>query len=211
MTAHIVALHIGRPKPLHVGNQTVESSFDRQTAEGPVPLLVSGFEGDESADRKVHGGPDKAVCVYPYEHYRFWKRRLGSLITPPSFGENLTTKGLLESKVCIGDVYRVGDATTRVTQPRAVCKKPSAYHDEPQLTRWMLKVGYTGFYLECLEPGMVSSGDGIELVEQGPGAVTVAEANRLMYRDRDDIEAIKVLLEVPALADDWRISLEQRL
>ena len=211
MAAHIISLHIGRPRSFQLEGSTVKSSFERKSVEGSVPLLASGFEGDEVADKKAHGGPDKAVCVYPHEHYRHWKRRLGTLLEPPAFGENLTTRGLKESSVCIGDIYRVGGALVQVTQPRAVCKKPGAKHGEPRLTRWMIKTGFTGFYAACIEPGLVAGGDPIELVERGSGGFTVEEANRLMYRDRRDREAIRALLEVDALSDDWRYSLLQRL
>jgi len=92
-----------------------------------------------------------------------------------------------------------------------MCGKLGAYHGEPMMARWMLKSGRTGFYAKCIEAGLVQSGDEIILVEHGLNRITIDEANRLMYRNRDDLPGIRALLEVPALSSDWRISFEQRL
>ncbi len=210
MPARIVSLQIGRPKPFAAWNKTIESSFMRLVVEGPVMLREEGLEGDEVADKKQHGGPDKAICVYPMEHYAFWKRKLRTWLEPPAFGENFTTRGLKEPKVCIGDIYRVGEAVVQVTQPRPMCKKLAARHNEPMMARWMLKSGNCGFLMRCLEPGRVQAGNLIVLVERGVGGITIDEANRVMYKNRDDREAIRKALAEPALSQDWRYSLEHR-
>jgi MOSC domain-containing protein YiiM len=141
----------------------------------------------------------------------YWKRKLKAFLIPPAFGENLTTRGLRETMVCIGDVYRVGSARIRVTQPRALCKKPGAVHGEPRLTRWMLLSGRTGFYGRCEVAGELRAGDRIVLLERGRLGITVEEANRIMYRDRVDLEAVRRLLAEEFLSTEWRRSLESRL
>ncbi len=211
MEVRLLHLSVGTPQPLELHGETVSSSFRRVIVEGPVRLGPNGLTGDAVADTSQHGGPDKAVCIYPFEHYAYWKRKLKTYLIPPAFGENMTTRGLRETMVCIVDLYRVGSARIRVTQPRALCKKPGAVHGEPRLTRWMLLSGRTGFYGRCEVAGEVEAGDRIVLLERGRQGITLAEANRLMYRDRVDLEAVRLLLAEESLSAEWRRSLERRL
>jgi MOSC domain-containing protein YiiM len=211
MEARLLHVSVGTPKPLELHGETVPSSFRRVSVTGPLRLGPAGLAGDAFGDTTQHGGPDKAVCFYPFEHYAYWKRKLRTYLTPPAFGENLTTRGLRENGVCIGDLYRVGSTRIRVSQPRALCKKPGAIHNEPRLTRWMLLSGRTGFYGRCEVPGELKAGDRIVLLERGRKGITIEEANRIMYRDRVDLEAVRRLLAEESLATEWRRSLESRL
>ncbi|MBS3966045.1 MAG: MOSC domain-containing protein [Truepera sp.] len=202
---------MGLPKPLRYGGQTVLSAFIKKPVRGPVFLSENGLSGDEQADLKAHGGPDKAVCVYPGEHLPYWQVRLGRNLPPAPFGENFTTFGLLEQTVHIGDIFRVGSARVQVSQPRQPCFKLSASYQEPKLALWVQETGYTGFYLRCLEPGWVSPGDLITLLERDPQSVSVAEANRVMHHDKNDLAVIEQLLRGLSLSKSWRATLEKRL
>ena len=209
--ARLVSLNTGRPAPLPHRDRQVETSFVKASIQSSLWLGHNGLDGDEQADKKNHGGPDKAVCLYALEHYPYWEKRLGSELPEAAFGENFSTTGFTESEVCIGDVYRVGSATVQVNQPRQPCYKLAARHGTKELALWVEETGFTGFYLRCLEPGEVSAGDNFTLVERPDHGLSVAEANRVMHHDKQDKADIERLLSVPELANSWRKQLEKRL
>jgi len=128
-----------------------------------------------------------------------------------AFGENFTTRGLLESNVHIGDIFRVGGATVQVSQPRQPCFKLAARHDLPKLALWVQETGFTGFYFRCLEPGWVGPGEPITLLEANPHRVTVAEANRVMHQGKGDVAGVERVLAVPELSGNWCETFEKRL
>lgn len=210
-SARLVTLNTGNPAPLPYRGRQVETSFVKASVPGALRLGHDGLESDEPADKKNHGGPDKAVCVYALEHYPYWEERLGVELPEAAFGENFSTTGLTEPEVCIGDVYRVGGAAVQVSQPRQPCYKLAARHGIKELALWTEETGFTGFYLRCLEPGEVSAGDNFVLIERPGHGVSVAEANRVMHHDKQDRAGIERLLSVAALADSWRAQLDKRL
>lgn len=211
MEARLSSLNVGTPAPMDHRGKTVSSGIVKTPVSGPLWLSRIGLEGDAQADLKNHGGPEKAVCVYPLEHYPYWEERLGRTLRPGSFGENFGVEGLVEPGVCIGDTYRVGRATVQVSQPRQPCFKLAARHGVKELALWVQETGFTGFYLRCLESGTVSPGDGIEWISRPEGTVSVAEANRVMHRDRRDVAGIERLLSVAELSANWRRTLTKRL
>lgn len=212
MSARLVSLNAGEPRPLGYRGRTVQSGIVKPPVEGALRVSKHGLEGDAQADLKNHGGPEKAVCVYPLEHYPYWEARLGRDPGLGSFGENFSTEGLPETEVCIGDVYRVGSSLLQVSQPRQPCYKLAARHGVPEMAAWVQQTGRTGFYLRCLEPGEVQAGEDVSLVERPAGTVSVAEANRVMHHDRHDEQGIRALLAMGALlAGSWRAKLEKRL
>ena len=127
---------------------------------GRVAVRATNLEGDRQADLRVHGGPDKAVYLYPAEHYPHWREVLAPAeLGPGWFGENLTTRGLLEDETWIGDVFRVGGALLEVSQPRVPCAKLAMKSGDPAFGRPFLQSGFSGFYLRVLEEGEVGAGD----------------------------------------------------
>ena len=213
--ARLASLNVGKPRPLGYRGKHVPSGFRKSPVLGPVRLGKTNLEGDAQADLKNHGGPEKAVCVYPLEHYPYWEGRLGRALEPGAFGENFSAEGLLEAKVCVGDVFRVGGgsrgALVQVSQPRQPCFKLAARHGVKELALWVQQTGFTGFYFRVLEEGEVAAGDGIVLVDRPAPAATLADANRLMHRDKDDLAAVRRLLAVPELSANWRRNFEKRL
>ena len=210
MTGKLISVNVGTPGTLTHLEKEVPSSFVKTVVSSPVWLNQDGLAGDKQADLKNHGGPDKAVCVYPQEHYGYWSSRLHRDLPVAAFGENFTAEGLLEEDACIGDIYEVGGATVQVSQPRQPCFKLAARHEQPKLTLWVQETGFTGFYFRCLNAGWVSAGEFLRLVHRHPQEITVAEANRLMYRDKDDVEGLERLLAVAELSLSWRRTLERR-
>ena len=210
MIGRVCSLLVGRPAPLDWQGTTVESAIVKRPVDGPVHLGFEGFVGDEQADRRVHGGPEKPVCVYPLEHFPRWKRELGVELPPGAFGENLSVAGLLEDRVCIGDTFALGEATVQVNQPRGPCYKIAARWNHKTLPDLMAKAGITGFYLRVLEEGHVRAGDELTLIDRRSD-VTVAEVTRVTYRDRRDREGLAKAVAVPELAPGWRVGLENQL
>jgi MOSC domain-containing protein YiiM len=209
--ATVVSLNVGRAGTLPWRGTQVRSAIDKRPVDGRVALGRTGFEGDEQADLRVHGGPDKAVCCYPSEHFPRWAALLERDAMPAgAFGENLTLAGLLEPEAHIGDTYTLGDAAVQVSQPRGPCFKLAARWGKEALTRDMAHDMVAGFYLRVLEPGTAAAGDTMILVDR-VSDVTVAEVLRVTYRDRHDPDALRRVVDVPELAEQWRTSLAKLL
>ena len=207
----LVSVNVGIPKNVPWRDKTVYTGIWKTPVDGAVMVRRLNIDGDGQADLAVHGGPDKAVYAYPSEHYGPWGERLGRELTPGIFGENLTTVGLLEDAVHIGDEFRVGTARLVVTQPRMPCFKLGIRFDDPGMVESFLQAGKPGIYFAVLEEGAVGPGDPIERLAEDGSRITVAEMFRLVL-DRDPAPAaLRRLLGVPSLAAVWRQELEERL
>ncbi|NUQ46226.1 MAG: MOSC domain-containing protein [Phycisphaerae bacterium] len=207
----IVSLNVGRPQLFMRNGRTISSAINRRPVAGPVTLTPSGLTDDRVSNSNVHGGPDKAACCYPIEHYATWRDRLGAELPPPSFGENFTTEGLLETAVRVGDVYRIGGAVVQVSQPRQPCNTLALKHNEPRLPRWINELGYTGFYLRVLTPGAVQTGDVWTLEQPGAADLTIATLTRLPHDPAADRSMLARLAELPELSRSWRGHMRRKL
>lgn len=174
-------------------------------------LRFTNFDGDRQADLKNHGGPDKAVCVYSFDHYSFWEATLGEKLEPGAFSENLTIAGLREAEVCLGDTFRVGEALVQISQPRQPCSKLAGKRGSKGLPGIIHETSFSGFYLRVLKEGAVKAGDPFELAARHPLGVTVEFANQVMYRQRIDVESLQRVLAVAELSGAWRRTLSNRL
>ncbi|MEV4890811.1 MOSC domain-containing protein [Nonomuraea sp. NPDC055795] len=207
----VLVVSTGAVRPLSWRGRTVPSGIEKTPADGPVEVTGLGLTGDEQADRKHHGGPDKAVLLYPGEHYRAWAPRLGRL-TPPAFGENLTISGIVESDAVLGSVYAIGTVVLQVTQPRRPCYKLAAHHGIRDLAVLTQRSGRTGFYCRVLRPGHLAAGDRIRLLSRPGHGITAAEAHRVLNVDRADRAAARRLLDHPqVLPASWAGVLRGRL
>jgi MOSC domain-containing protein YiiM len=188
-TVKVVSLNVALPSTRRYGREEVRTGG----AKKPVPsalLRLEGFEGDGQADLVNHGGAEKAVCVYPFDHYAYWERELGRRLARAAFSENLTVSGAVETGVCIGDVFRVGEAVVRVSQPRMPCSKLAGKNGERLLTKWVGETGYTGFYMRVLSEGLVRAGDAFERVESHPDLIPIAKVNDIIYGRSEDTRLI---------------------
>ena len=211
-TTRIVSVNIGQPREVPWRGTTVTTSIFKDPVSGPVRVAGVNLDGDRQADLVVHGGPDKAVYVYPAEHYPAWERELGRSLPWGAFGENLTVSGLpLENAICIGDRLRAGSAELLVVQPRLPCFKLGIRFKNPGMLRRFLVSGRTGYYLRILSEGDVEAGDSIDLVDHHPGRVPVSEVTRLLTRDRHDARGLGRVLAVDALPEDLRPTFEEAL
>ncbi|WP_166240276.1 MOSC domain-containing protein [Paenibacillus turpanensis] len=207
----MVSLNVGLPQSFAYQNKEVMSGIVKKPVAERVFLGTLHFEGDGQADLKHHGGKEKAVCVYPYEHYDFWEKELTLKLEHGAFGENLTTSGLVEEQVHIGDIYELGEAVVQVSQPRQPCFKLSMKYGIPELPVKVQETGYTGYYFRVLQEGYVGPGDRLVLRQKHPAEVSVSYANQIMHHDKHNIDGIKRILSVDALSESWRATFEKRL
>ncbi|MGQ0600690.1 MAG: MOSC domain-containing protein [Anaerolineales bacterium] len=206
----VVSINLGRPQTCTYFGREVETGGHKQPVAEAF-LRQTGFDGDGQADLKNHGGPDKAVCVYVFDHYPFWEQWLGQTLAPGAFSENLTLSGAPETEVCIGDVWQVGAARLQVCQPRMPCSKLAGRRDSKALPAEIHTTGYSGYYLRVLQEGMVRAGDTIEVIARDPASVTVQFINELFYRQRTDRTSFDRALAVEALTEAGRWMLMKRL
>jgi MOSC domain-containing protein YiiM len=208
----VLSVNVGVPREVVSRGKTVRTSIFKAPVAGRVRVAALNLAGDAQSDLTVHGGIDKAVYAYPSEHYEFWRRELPDLEFPwGAFGENLTTQGLLEDKVHIGDRLRAGSAEFVVTQPRIPCYKLGIRVNRPEIVRRVLRSGRSGFYLAVLREGDIAAGDAIELAAADDHQVSVAEVNGLYTADRADRDLLRRASILPALPESWREHFRERL
>lgn len=208
----VVSVNVGLPRQVPWRGEMVSTAIFKEPATERVPVRGVNFEGDGQADLTVHGGSDKAVYVYPAEHYVPWRAELARSLPWGMFGENLTVEGLLlEDELALGDRLRIGSAEFIVTQPRLPCHKLGLRFNDAGMVRRFLAAGRSGYYLRIVEEGEVAAGDFIEILERHPAHVPVSEITRLFTRDRHDVEGIRRILRVDAIPLDWRECFEEVL
>jgi len=209
--AHI-SLFIGGIRPLPDSGRP--SGIYKQPGDGPLHLGPQGFAGDQQADKRVHGGPDKAVHLYPGRHYAAPAHRFPEIagqLLPGSMGENIACTELDEGDVRLGDIWRLGEARLQVCQPRNPCWKIDERFGCDGMAAYIAEQRLTGWYWRVLTPGLVAPGDEL-LIEDSPGEnPTLAEAMRLWQTHRPPLAELARLAEVAALADNWRQKIRQRL
>ena len=172
----LVSVNVGRPRRVGFHGRQVRSAIWKSPVEGRVHAGTLGLEGDKQSDLRVHGGPDKAVYAYPSEHYAHWMRELGLPDLPwGAFGENLTTEGLLERDVRVGDRFQAGSAEFLVTDPRMPCYKLGVRFDRDDMVKRFLEHGGSGFYLAVLREGEIAAGDQVEIAARAEDSVTIAD------------------------------------
>ncbi len=205
MGPQLISLQVGIPRTVTRDGQEVLTCIFKSPVATRVRMRALNLDGDQQADLSVHGGANKAVYAYPSENYPFWKKELPGMDLPwGSFGENLTTSGLLESAVCIGDRFTIGTAEVVVTQPRLPCFKLNLKFDRDDMVKRFLASRRTGFYFRVLREGEVGAGDEIVRVHQDENRVSVLDTLRLYLGESDSSELRNRALQVEYLSPSWR-------
>jgi MOSC domain-containing protein YiiM len=197
-------VNLGLPRPIDTPNGPVLTGIYKSPTEKRVQVLRNHLDGDGQADLSAHGGENKAVYGYPHEHYATWASELGrDDLAAGQFGENLTTEGLLETEVRIGDVFRVGSAVLQVSQPRSPCFKLGIRMKDPTFVRTFLKSGRPGFYFRVVKEGGLQTGDSLERIERGDTDVSVYELWDLSFGTARNPERRALALTIPTLGPEW--------
>ncbi|WP_112179918.1 MOSC domain-containing protein [Paraliobacillus zengyii] len=211
MKYQIVSLNIGQPKVRELQGKMVETGFIKERVTESIWLSKTGFNGDGQADLKNHGGLDKAILLYPYDHYAFWEGKYNRKFNIPAFGENLTIEGLTEETVYIGDEFELGEAIIQVSQPRQPCFKIAGVHQLKDITALVTETGYGGYYCRVIKEGYVSSKDTLKFKKKYKREFSIKSVHNLLFHDRENQHAMKELLQVDSLANSVKRTLSKRI
>jgi len=208
MQTPILAVLVGKVRPFR--GEDEPSAIGKLPAEQAVAVGPMGLAGDEQADRTVHGGVDKAIHHYPADHYDWWREHLGNvalLDAPGAFGENISTTGLDETNVFLGDRFRLGTALVEVSQARQPCWKLDHRFGTQGVMAQVVKTRRTGWYYRVLEPGQVRAGDCLDFVERPYPDWPLASLFGLLIggEAKDRPADLRALRDVPVLAETWKV------
>jgi MOSC domain-containing protein YiiM len=210
--AKLISVNVGLPRVVMSDGKPVSTGIFKEPVAGRVMLRTLNLDGDCQADLSVHGGPSKAVYVYPSEHYDYWKHELPGMKLPwGMFGENFTTAGLFESDLNIGDKFGVGSAVVAVTEPRMPCYKLAIKFGRPDIIKRFLASERTGFYFAVLREGDVGAGDPIQLMERSEHSLKISDVTQLYTREKHNTELLRRAIDVEALPESWRSYFQHRL
>lgn len=200
----VVSVNVGGPQEIEWNGKSVLTSIFKTPVNGSVPVRKHNLDGDRQSDLTVHGGRDKAVYGYASEHYAFWEHELGD--TPLEwgrFGENLTTEGIDDAELSVGDVVQIGTAVLMVTQPRIPCFKLALRFGRSDMVKRFSAARRPGFYFAVVEPGEVAAGDSIEIVDRAIERMSVRDLFDLFFSKTPDSTVLARALELRGLAEDW--------
>jgi MOSC domain-containing protein YiiM len=201
--ASIVAVNVGAVRSVEYGGKLITTGIFKEPVAGRVRLHGVNFDGDDQADRGVHGGDVRAAYAYAAEDYDWWAGELGRACAPGTFGENLTTRGLDVNGALIGERWRVGSAVVQVTSPRIPCYKLAMKMDDPEFVRRFAQALRPGAYLSIVQEGAVAAADGVEVVHRPQHALTLAEMVRIYFLERHRIGELADVEDLPAAWRDW--------
>ncbi len=210
--AKLLSVNVGLPREIEWQGKVVRTAIWKRPVTQRVMARRLNLDGDGQGDLAGHGGEHRAVMVYQLQAYRYWESQLGrNDFEHGQFGENFTVDGLADDEVGIGDRYRIGGAVFEVTQPRVTCYRLGIRMNNPQMAALVVAHHRPGFYFRVIEEGEVGAGDEILKVSEGPGKITVAEIDSLLYLPNHDRSRMAVATAIPALSAGWRNSLQALL
>nr|WP_276562938.1 MOSC domain-containing protein [Paenibacillus anseongense] len=207
----IVSVNVGKPQIVENQGKELVTGIYKSPVSSSLYVSKTQLDGDGQADLTVHGGVDKALCVYPEEHYAYWEEVLGRKLEAGAFGENLTVRGFLETDVCIGDIYAIDEVIVQVSQPRQPCFKVGKRLEWAKTPLQMQETGFTGFYFRVLQEGFLSINSQVKLVAKDADGVTLAYANQIKYHDKMSKDGAQRLVQTEALSESWKKSFTKRL
>ncbi|HKN86260.1 MAG TPA: MOSC domain-containing protein [Nitrospiraceae bacterium] len=208
----VLSVNVSQLATLAYRGRSVTTGIFKTAVGHRVVVGRMNLEGDRQADLSVHGGADKAVYLYPSEHYATWAQELGrNDLTFGQFGENLTVEGMLEETVHIGDTFRVGSTLLEVTQPRVPCYKLGLKMGSAQFPKKFLASRRTGYYVRVLEEGNVGARDSIERITTDPEQMTVRQAVHLAFFEQENVAMLEKVLRIRALSQEWRGMFQEQL
>ncbi|MDQ0484382.1 MOSC domain-containing protein [Guptibacillus hwajinpoensis] len=207
----LLSVNVGKPIETDYKGKNIETGIYKQPVSEKVYVSREQVEGDGQADLVHHGGSEKAICVYPIEHYSYWEEKLQRQLKPGAFGENFTVSGLDEKEALIGDIYKIGETRVQVSLPRQPCFKLAKKFEVDNMHLFVMENGYSGYYLRVLEEGYVKEGDDVTVEYRPTHGVTVALINRLTYHDKKDRVGLEQAMLAKELSESWYNKLRKQL
>ncbi|HEX4691060.1 MAG TPA: MOSC domain-containing protein [Solirubrobacteraceae bacterium] len=202
--SRLLSVNVGRPRQIHVRRgRPIHSAIGKAPVEGRVRVEGVNLAGDDQADRRVHGGPDKAVYAYAIEDTRWWEGELGRELGPGMFGENLTTEGIDVSGAVVGERWRIGTVQLEVCQPRLPCAKLGLRFGDPLMVRRFGEAARPGAYLRIVREGELGAGDAVEIVSRPAHGITVGLVGDAILLDDDLAARAAQAPELPASMAEW--------
>jgi MOSC domain-containing protein YiiM len=209
---YVQSVNVGLPREVLWKGRKILTGIFKEPVAGHVALRRLNLQGDQQADLKVHGGPTKAVYVYPADYYSFWREQFPDMELPwGMFGENLTIWGLRDDAVYIGDQLQVGSALLAVTEPRMPCFKLALKFGRDDVLKLFFRSGFSGFYCAVLQEGDVAAGDPVRLLHREEHTITVLNITRLEGEGYYDLDLLRRATGEEALSPDWRDGFSKRL
>ncbi len=205
MKVRVISVNVGRPRLIRWQGATLSTGIFKAAVAGRVMLRTTNLDGDRQADLSAHGGPDKAVYGYPSEHYPYWSNVLSRQDLPwGSFGENLTTEGIVESEISVGDQFRIGSAIVMAKTPRTPCLKLAAKFNRDAMIKDFFDSCRSGFYFSVVEEGEIGAGDQFQFLSGETPTLTIAEVNRLYTSPARNFELLERATHMKSLPAGWR-------
>lgn len=201
----VLSVNVGLPTIVEYRGNKVSTGIFKEQVGGTVKVGMLNLDGDAQADLTVHGGPDKAVYSYPDEHYPYWRNQYPDLrMDFGMFGENLTTEGMLEEEVNIGDEFVIGSSRVSVTQPRMPCFKLGIKFGSEDIIRRFFLSTKSGIYFRVLEEGEVKAGDEIKRVREDENKVTIHDVLKIYGDEHNHKEVLERALKISSLPISWK-------
>jgi MOSC domain-containing protein YiiM len=197
----VVSVNIGRPREFEYNGRLAKSAIWKSPVFGRVRAQGTNLDGDDQADRKAHGGYDKAVYAYAIEDTRWWEQQLGRSLEYGEFGENLTTARIAVNDAVIGERWEIGTAVLEVSEPRVPCWRLGVRMNDPMFVRRFTAALRPGAYLRIIGEGDLSAGDDIRVIHRPDHNLTVRDVFRIYTRDQDQVER---LIAIPQMSESWR-------
>jgi MOSC domain-containing protein YiiM len=208
MHGRVLSVNVGGVREFEYNGRPAKSAIWKSPVQGRVQVRGVNIDGDDQADREVHGGPDKAVYAYAIEDYRWWEKQLGRSLEFGEFGENLTTEGIDVNDARIGERWKVGSAILEISGPRVPCWRFAVRMNDKYFPRRFTEALRPGAYLRIIKEGDLARGDEVQVTDRPEHDLTIRYVFRIYSRDRDEAER---LLAVPQLSENWRAWADERL
>jgi MOSC domain-containing protein YiiM len=199
--ATVLSVNVGRVREFDYNGRPAKSAIWKSPVAGRIAARGVNLEGDDQADRKAHGGPDKSVYAYAIEDLRWWEEKLGRSLQYAEFGENLTTEAIAVNDALVGERWAIGTAVFEVSEPRIPCWRLGVRMNDQGFVRRFTEARRPGTYLRIIVEGMVGAGDEIRIIETPAHDLTIRDIFRIYTRDREEVERF---LAVPRISESWR-------
>lgn len=203
MSAQIVWLSKGKPKTLSHNGTDYRSGISKDQVE-KLDVTPGHIKGDDVENHEFHGGSERVICVYPYEHYAYWEKTFETTLSKAAFGENLTPTYMKETDVCIGDIYQIGSTILQVSQGRFPCSTINKHTHINTLLSKIVEEGYTGYFFRVLEEGIITSSSKIKLLEKHPKQVSIATIHHTYFHNKNDLSQMESIISLEELSMEWK-------